>query len=54
MIESTARPFSDGEELGEMWVEEAGSRPLGGDPRERAIEARRQAGDQVLREERRP
>ena len=46
MIKPIARPFSDGEELGQMMVEE-GSRPLGGDPRERAIEARRQAGDPI-------
>ena len=47
MSESIARPFSDGEELGEMLVEEGGSRSLYGDPRERAIETRRQAGDQA-------
>ena len=47
MIEPLARPFTDGEELGEMLVEEGGARSLYGDPRERAIETRRQAGDQT-------
>ena len=54
MNESLARPFSDGEELQEMLVEEGGSRSLWGDPRERAIETRRQAGDQSPREELQP
>lgn len=45
MIESLERPSPNGEELGELLVEEGGSRPLSGDSREQAIEARRQAGD---------
>ncbi len=53
MIETVARPFSDGEEVGEMFVEEHGSRLLYGDPRERSIETRRQAGDQSRRDEER-
>ena len=51
MIETAVWPLVDGEELGQTFVDERGSRLLYADPRERTLEARRQAGDQVPPEE---
>lgn len=45
MIETLGQRLADGEEMDEVVVEEHGSRLLYDDPRNRVIEARRQAGE---------
>jgi len=45
MMDTLGRRLSDGEEMDEMVVEEHGSRLLYDDPRNRVIEARRQASE---------
>jgi hypothetical protein len=51
MLDTYVRSLSDGEEMDEMIVEERGSRLLYEDPRDRAIETRKRAGEQPLSSE---